>query len=381
MIRLGQVLLLLLGFNLYGQPQISLLGTLPQEVEETSGLIYHNGKVYTHNDSGSEALIYEIDTLNLTIERTIRIDGAENVDWEDLARDANYLYIGDIGNNLGSRQDLSIYRVPLSELDTGTAANAEVIRYSYSDQTVFDAETNSDWDAEALICVGDELVIFTKQWKSLGTVAYTLPKTPGDHVAQPAGSNSINGLVTGAAYNQRSDVVYLVGYSTLLQPFLYRLTDVVSPFSLTQSGQRFNLELGFAQIEAITAVGDNDYLLSSEAFSSNSSPIVLNPSLFGMRTNDVTEEIEDEDDSGADAGTTELSVFVPFGTKTLEYNLETDRNIIGWEIFDTAGRRVDNLVAVQISENQIDISSLSSSVYYLAFYLRGTTIAKPFFLD
>lgn len=380
MTRFGYLLILLLGLNLYGQPQLSLLGTLPQQIQETSGLVFHNGRLYTHNDSGSEALIYEIDTLNLSIRRTIRINGAENVDWEDLAKDENYLYIGDIGNNLGARRDLRIYRVLLSELDTGTTADADTIAYSYADQAVFGSEGNSDWDAEALIAFGDELVIFTKQWQSLGTVAYTLPKTPGEHVAQPVGSNALNGLVTGAAYNQESGVLYLVGYSPLLQPFLYRLSEIPLPFTLTPSGQRINLEVGFAQIEAITPIDPNNYLLSSEAFSSNSPPINLNPSLFALRTDDVPED-EDNEDEGSETSATELSVFVPFGTRTLEYKLETNRDIIGWEIFDTTGRRVDKLAGVQISENQIDISSLSSSVYYLAFYLQGTTIARPFFLD
>jgi hypothetical protein len=303
------------------------------------------------------------------------------VDWEDLAKDDNYLYIGDIGNNLGARRDLRIYRVLLSELDTGTTADAESIAYSYADQEVFGSGGNSDWDAEALIAFGDELVIFTKQWQSLGTVAYMLPKTPGDHVAQPVGSNALNGLVTGAAYNQESGVLYLVGYSPLLQPFLYQLSELASPFKLTQSGQRISLDVGFAQIEAITPIAPNNYLLSSEAFSSNSPPINLNPSLFALRTDDVPEEEGDNQDEGSESSTTELSVFVPFGTRTLEYRLETNRDVIGWEIFDATGRRVDKLVGVQISENQIDISSLSSSVYYLAFYLQGTTIARPFFLD
>ena len=381
MIRFGQLLIFLIGLGLYSQPQVSLLGILPPEVGETSGLVFHNGKVYTHNDSGSEALIYEVDTLNFTIRRTIQINGAENVDWEDLTRDDTYLYIGDIGNNLGARRDLTIYRVRLSELDTGTTATADIITYAYADQTVFNSGANSDWDAEALICYGNELIIFTKQWQSLGTVAYTLPKTPGDYLAQPVGSNAVNGLVTGAVYNTGSGIVYLVGYSSLLQPFLFRLDDLASPFALTQSGQRFNLELGFAQIEAIAAIDDNDYLLTSEAFSSNSPPITLNPSLFRLSTNDILEEPDDNDDAGADPETTELSVFVPFGSKTLEYKLETDRDIFGWEIFDVTGRRVEKLNSLQVTENQIDMSSLSSSVYYIAFYLRGATIAKPFFLN
>jgi len=212
------------GTCLYGQVNISVLGTLPQEVQETSGLIFFQGKLYTHNDSGNAAVLYEVDTLTLGINRTITVNNAENVDWEDLTRDESYLYIGDIGNNQGNRQDLGIYRISLSELEQGEEVNAERITYAYADQLDFSAEANSDWDAEALISYGDQLIIFTKQWQSLGTVAYSLPKTAGDHQAQRVGETNVNGLITGAAYNTETRVVYLVGYSSLLQPFLMRFS-------------------------------------------------------------------------------------------------------------------------------------------------------------
>lgn len=381
MVRLAQVLLLLLGLFTYGQPEIALLGSLPQEVSETSGLMIYEGKVYTHNDSGNAAALYEIDTLNFTVRRTIQVSGAENVDWEDLARDDTYLYIADIGNNLGNRRDLVIYRVPLTDLDQDTV-QAESIQFSYADQTVFDSQTNSDWDAEALVSYGDELILFTKQWQSLGTVAYSIPKAPGEHVAQPVGSAALNGLVTGGTYNERTGIIYLLGYSALLQPFLFRLADLPDPFRLTEGGERYNLNIGLAQVEAIDVVGENRYFITSEAFSREVPPLTLQPSLYGLSTFDTSAETpgEDDQDEGVTTGA-ELSVFVPFGTKTLHYTLDTEREILGWDIFDTTGRRIDFLSESQQLENPIDISSLSSSIYYLAFYLQGTTIAKPFFLD
>ena len=42
---------------------------LPSEVEETSGLIFLNGKIITHNDSGDDPNLYEIDTISGTISR------------------------------------------------------------------------------------------------------------------------------------------------------------------------------------------------------------------------------------------------------------------------------------------------------------------------
>ena len=372
---------ILMGTCLYGQADISVLGTLPQEVQETSGLLYYQGKLYTHNDSGNAAVIYEIDTLTLAINRSITINNAENVDWEDLSRDETYLYIGDIGNNQGNRQDLGIYRVPLSELEEGSDANAEHITYTYADQTNFNTEANSDWDAEALISYGDQLIIFTKQWQSLGTVAYAVPKIPGDYQAQRVGENSLNGLVTGAVYNARTQLIYLVGYSSLLQPFLFRLDNLATPFNLTAGGEKFNLNIGFAQMEAIGIIDGNRYYLSSEAFSSSNPPLSLDTTLFALTTEDRESDIPPEEENDEDKGEPELSIFIPFGTKSLEYTLETDQEIIGWEIFDITGRRIDYLGKRENLENRIDISALNSAIYYLSFYLNGRTIAKPFFID
>ena len=85
--------------------------TLDTEVWETSGLEKVNGKFYTHNDSGNSNLLYEINASTGEVIRTIIVNGAANVDWEDLASDATYLYIADIGNNLGAREDLRIYKI------------------------------------------------------------------------------------------------------------------------------------------------------------------------------------------------------------------------------------------------------------------------------
>ena len=60
---------------------------LPEEVKETSGLLFLNGKIITHNDSGDDANLYEIDSLSGLLLRTISISNATNVDWEDISQD------------------------------------------------------------------------------------------------------------------------------------------------------------------------------------------------------------------------------------------------------------------------------------------------------
>jgi len=48
---------------------------LSYNVRETSGLIYLNGKLITHNDSGGEPALYELDTItgNVTFLHSINV--------------------------------------------------------------------------------------------------------------------------------------------------------------------------------------------------------------------------------------------------------------------------------------------------------------------
>ena len=166
------------------QSDIRSLGTLPQEILETSGLIFYNGSLITHNDSGNTSELYELDVETLEITRTIRVLNAENSDWEDISQDSDFIYIGDIGNNQGSRQDLGILKIAKVDFDTSNEVNAERINFLYEDQTNFTATSDSDFDAEALFALDDNLFVLTKQWRSEGTVAYKIPKTPGTFLAE-----------------------------------------------------------------------------------------------------------------------------------------------------------------------------------------------------
>ena len=212
-----------LSFPLYSQKEIREIGMLPKQVEETSGLIFYNGKLITHNDSGNAPQLFELDTVNLSIIRTVTVTNVKNVDWEDIAQDDKYIYIGDFGNYRGGRKDLAIYRVSKSAYDTSNKVVADRISFSYEDQTKFDNKARSDWDAEALFVFGEKLVVLTKQWEGNGTRAYTFNKIPGTYKAKNIGEYNIQGLITGAVYNPLTQKLYLTGYNQMLFPFLVRV--------------------------------------------------------------------------------------------------------------------------------------------------------------
>lgn len=137
---------------------------LPDIVKETSGLIFFNQKIITHNDSGDGPKLYEIDSLNGTISRIVTISNATHIDWEDISQDENYIYVADIGNNSGNRQNLKIYKVLKSDYLNSNDVTAEIISYSYEDQTDFSSQfNNNNFDAEAITVYQNTLLIFTKK--------------------------------------------------------------------------------------------------------------------------------------------------------------------------------------------------------------------------
>ena len=81
--------------------QITEITQLHNSIKETSGLIFLDQKLITHNDSGGEPALYEIDTVSGNITRKVFISNAGNTDWEDICNDSTYIYIGDFGNKIG----------------------------------------------------------------------------------------------------------------------------------------------------------------------------------------------------------------------------------------------------------------------------------------
>ena len=154
---------------------------LSSTVNETSGLLWWNNQVWTHNDSGGETDLYTIDSTNGNIIKTIAFTKGNNVDWEDIAQDDKFFYVGDFGNNKnGNRTNLRIYRVKKSDLKTLTTVKPSIIKFSYSDQTDFTPKgnNNTNFDCEALIAYGDSLFLFSKDSVDNKTRLYQLQNFP-----------------------------------------------------------------------------------------------------------------------------------------------------------------------------------------------------------
>lgn len=194
---------------------------MPSSLVENSGMLVSSpDRIWLHNDSGDGAKLYLIDTFG-NILRTVLVQNASNLDWEDITQDRmGNVYIGDFGNNNNDRQNLKIYKIPHPDSVVGTTTQASVIHFYYPEQTAFPpAATAQQYDAEALIYYQDSLYIFTKDRTVphlAQTLLYQIPADTGYHAAVLLDSFQTNQIsyifeVTAAAISPNNQQVALLG--------------------------------------------------------------------------------------------------------------------------------------------------------------------------
>lgn len=244
----------------YGTATVSSLVSteLPEIMQETSGLIYWNNKLWTHNDD-SDINLYSFDFDNVANYNTYELTGTQNKDQEEISQDSNYIYLGDFGNNVsGNRTNLRILRIEKQSLLDGSPI-IDTIHFTYSNQTNFTAtEANeTDFDCESFIVSTDSIYLFTKQWVSEKTSVYSLSKYPGEHIAYYKNEFNVGGLITGAVYNRAKRCIVLCGYSSLVQPFFYLLYDFNGNDFFSGNKRKISFSKSLHQVEGITT---NDWL-------------------------------------------------------------------------------------------------------------------------
>lgn len=152
----------------YGKRQAEITDL---RLRESSGMVVsrkNDGLLWVHNDSGNQPRIFLIDTLG-EIKRIFYLKNAVNYDWEDIAigpgpsGKKNYMYVGDIGDNLAVRPNIQIYRFEepsISQKDS-MIVNYDRITLNYPD---------SARDAEALMVdpISTDIYIISKREPHVG---------------------------------------------------------------------------------------------------------------------------------------------------------------------------------------------------------------------
>lgn len=259
---------------------IAEIARLSAELREISGMVYWNGKLYGHQDSGGDAALYELDAITGAITKTIALEGVRNIDWEDMTQDDTHFYIGDVGNNVaGNRQDLKIYKIPKGLITdevniTIPLSEIGVIDFTYEEQTDFTEKPNNatDFDCEALAYNGGILHLFTKNWIGKTTTHYTLPTTPGTYKAVKKETFDTGTFkITGADFAP-SGLLVLTGYQITGLPLVAVFLDYAfdGTYSYLNTGRRRRLDLGtvldYGQVEAIAMKNTFEGFISNENF-------------------------------------------------------------------------------------------------------------------
>lgn len=263
---------------------------LDGSLKETSGLQLIQGRLFSINDGGNSAEIQEFSPTNGSLIRTIRVGNAANVDWEDLAASSTHLYIGDFGNNLGNRTDLKILKIAIPSLLNQNEVTAEVIQFSYPDQSDFSGTNpNHNFDCEAMIFKENQLHLFSKNRGDQRTKHYTLSAAAGSQIAALQGSFDSKGLITGADVSLDGENVVLVGYEDnglSSRSFIWTFSSV-SGSIFTNSGNQFFLgsPAGLGQTEGISINSEFELTISGEQISFSGltvPPKVFNVDLAGI---------------------------------------------------------------------------------------------------
>ena len=256
------------GSCLYSPVQLSPQASfnLDPILEETSGLIFWQDKLWTHNDGAWDTL-YALDTLDGSlISRQALPAGIPLRDWEDLGQDEDYIYIGDFGNNSGTRRDLRLYRYPTADIN-GTW---DTLRFAYEDQDSFNTALNANaYDCEAMVISGDTIYLFSKRWTDNRSFVYALAKDGSQDTARLVDSFEVQGLVS-SAWMLGDSLLVLSAYTPLLQPYLWLCYDFQPGRFFSGNKRRINLNLSFHQVEALCSADGLKYYLSNERFQQGS---------------------------------------------------------------------------------------------------------------
>src|SRR5258705_139381 len=243
-------------------PPTKLADLEDQAITESSGLVASRtspGSYWTHNDAGNGPVLYAFGTHGRS-RGVWRVTGATSYDWEDLSTgpgpkpDTNYLYIGDIGDNDGTRSEIVIYRIPEPLIPSGipngnpvstaerpnATETAQAIRLRYPDRR---------HDSEALLVhprTGRIYLVVKEKSAKPGIYAADAPTVSGEvvtlaRIGELDLSGRSEGLINGGAISPDGQRAALSDYT---QGYEFVLSDANAPFDSIWKQPMRTVDLG-----------------------------------------------------------------------------------------------------------------------------------------
>lgn len=263
MLKSGAVVLLCLAVACASTAKKSPLvvkTVLPNSLKEISGVIAVGDAIWAITDK-PKARVFRLDATGKLLQ-TVNISNMEAVDVEAVTSDNTFIYIGDVGDNVGDRIDRRIIRVRITDIPKGTEVQVrgEAIDFSFPNEEVVEKKKQNNFDCESMLSYKDSLYLFTKDREDKETRLYAVPRDPGRYMARYISSFDSRGLVTDAALNQQKDELALIGYHKgHLYPFILLFTNFTGDDFFSGDHQRIELakkEWDW-QLEGITYSNNN----------------------------------------------------------------------------------------------------------------------------
>jgi hypothetical protein len=233
---------------------------LPDELKETSGLYCPEvGSAYTVNDSGNKPIIFNIDPTGLIVDQIVV--ATNNTDWEALTGDDEHFYIGDVGNNKGTRKFIQIHTVPKQHIKNED--NVTTSKVFYRNNVIKNNEyLNHDFDAETLININNSLFLFSKSWNTGTLFIYQLDKVMPEQLVEAVSEiKGLSGVITGGDFDRKNNRFILVGYELKgmgsFHPFI---TILNRDLTLHKS---FGLS-GYGQVEGVCVTPNGEVWFTQE---------------------------------------------------------------------------------------------------------------------
>jgi hypothetical protein len=204
--------------------RFSIIMVLPKKMKQISGMVKDGNFLWAICDN-PKSDIYKMD-LSGNVVQQLELKNIEVTDVEDITSDADYLYIADVGDNDGNRDERQIIKIKKSTIGSEKKAivDAEIIQFSFPEQGDVKKKKNEN-DCEAIISYKDALYLFTKRRNDKQTELFMLTKQPGTQKLKPIATFNSKGLITAAAINSAGNEVALTGYeSDHKQPFIWLLS-------------------------------------------------------------------------------------------------------------------------------------------------------------
>ncbi|MBI5548076.1 MAG: hypothetical protein HY901_29705 [Deltaproteobacteria bacterium] len=216
-----------LGCSAYARA--SSRGRTPEVLAETSGLAMsaaHPGVLFAHNDSGDTAHLFAIDLEGNLLGEFV-LPGVTAVDWEDMAIGpcpaGSCAFIGDIGDNLQTRTNYAVYRVPLPSVEVGKPVGRMSVTF---DRLPFKYPSAAKWNAETLLVhpLTGDLYVLNKVSQGSPSTAFKFPQplTPGvtatlSQVATLPVPKSTDSFLTGGDIHPCGNAMLLRTYNRLYE--------------------------------------------------------------------------------------------------------------------------------------------------------------------